>query len=129
MALRPLPTRPLPVRTRRLKRRVSTDCFVDIDTIRYSVPYRHVRETVEAVVQEEEVEIWLRGTCIAKHARCREPHALVRNPAHFEGLFRRVAGTPASAPSRRLPTPCAARCRSTPSWWKEVAREHADRSS
>jgi transposase len=92
-ALRPLPMRPLPVRTRRLKRRVSADCFVDIDTVRYSVPYRHVRETVEAVVKEEEVEIWLRGACIAKHTRCREPHALVRNPAHFEGLFRRTAGT------------------------------------
>jgi len=100
VALRPLPTRPLPVRTRRLKRRVSTDCFVDIDTIRYSVPYRHVKEAVEAVIKEEEVEIWLRGTCIAKHARCREPHALVRNPAHFEGLFRRMTGAqePASSP-------------------------------
>ena len=99
VVLRPLSPRTLPVRTRRLKRRVNTDCFVDIDTIRYSVPYRHVRETVEAVVKEEEVEIWLRGTCIAKHARCREPHTLVRNPAHFEGLFRRTAGTLASAPS------------------------------
>jgi transposase len=97
--LRPLPKRPFPVRTRRSKRRVSADCFVDIDTIRYSVPYRHVRETVEAVVKEEEVEIWLRGICIAKHARCREPHALVRNPVHFEGLFRRVASTQASATS------------------------------
>jgi transposase len=105
VALRPLPTRPLPVRTRRLKRRVSNDCFVDIDTIRYSVPYRHVRETVEAVVKEEEVEIWLRGTCIATHARCREPHTLVRNPAHFEGLFRRMAGTPASAPSSPVANP------------------------
>jgi transposase len=98
MALRPLPSRPLVVRTRRLKRRVSADCFVDIDTIRYSVPYRHVRETVEAVIKEEEVEIWLRGTCIANHARCREPHTLVRNPAHFEGLFRRLGGTQALAP-------------------------------
>ena len=97
VALRPLPTRPLPVRTRRLKRRVSTDCFVDIDTIRYSVPYRHIRETVEAVVKEEEVEIWLRGICIAKHPRCREPHSLVRNPAHFDGLFRRMANTQVSA--------------------------------
>ena len=57
------------------------------------------------VVKEEEVEIWLRGTCIAKHARCREPHALVRNPAHFEGLFRREAGTPASAPSAPAANP------------------------
>jgi hypothetical protein len=52
------------------------------------------------VIKEEEVEIWLRGLCIAKHARYHEPHALVRNPAHFEGLFRRVAGAgaPASSP-------------------------------
>jgi transposase len=99
VTLRPLPTRPFPVRTRRLKRRVSVDCFVDIDTIRYSVPYRHVRETVEVVVKEEEVEIWLRGICIAKHGRCHEPHASVRNPAHFEGLFRRVADANAPAPT------------------------------
>ena len=105
VALRPLPTRPLPVRTRRLKRRVSTDCFVDIDTIRYSVPYRHVRETVEAVVKEEEVEIWLRGICIAKHARCHEPHALVRNPVHFEGLFRRMVGSQNSASSAPAANP------------------------
>ena len=52
-ALRPLPARPLAVRTRRLTRRVSADCFVDIDTIRYSVPHRHVRETVEVVVGED----------------------------------------------------------------------------
>ena len=97
VALRPLPTRPFPVRTRRLKRRVNADCFVDIDTIRYSVPYRHVRKTVEVVVKEENVEIWLCGICIAKHARCHEPHASVRNPAHFEGLFRRGASTQASA--------------------------------
>ena len=90
-ALRPLPARPLAVRTRRLKRRVSTDCFVDIDTIRYSAPYQHVRETVDVVVNQEQVEIWLRGTCIAQHVRCYEPHTWVRNPAHFEGLFRREA--------------------------------------
>jgi transposase len=99
VALRPLPTRPFPVRTRRLKRRVNADCFVDIDTVRYSVPYQHVRETVEAVVKEEEVEIWLRGICIAKHVRCHEPYAVVRNPAHFEGLFRRGASPQASATS------------------------------
>jgi hypothetical protein len=41
------------------------------------------------VVNQEQVEIWLRGRCIAQHVRCYEPHAVVRNPAHFEGLFRR----------------------------------------
>ena len=104
-ALHPLPSHPLPVRTRRLKRRVSTDCFVDIDTIRYSVPYRHVRETVEVVVKGEEVEIWLRGTCVARHRRGHEPHTSARDPAHFEGLFRREGEGPAAAPSERLASP------------------------
>jgi transposase len=90
-ALRPLPARPLAVRTRRLKRRVGADCFVDIDTIRYSVPYQHVRETVEVVVEREKVEIWLRGNCVAQHVRSFEPYTWVRDPRHFEGLFRREA--------------------------------------
>ena len=94
-----LQARPLAVRTRRLTRRVSADCFVDIDTIRYSAPHWHVRETVEVVVQEKEVEIWLRGRCIAQHQRCFEPHTWVRDPAHFEGLFRREEKTPAPTSS------------------------------
>jgi hypothetical protein len=53
------------------------------------VPYRHVRETVEVVVEEQWVEVYLRGARIARHARSYEPHAMVRDPAHFEGLFRR----------------------------------------
>lgn len=96
-ALRPLPARPLAVRTRRLPRRVSADCFVDIDTIRYSVPHRHVREHVEVVVGLQRVEVWLRGTPIASHARSFEPGAWVRDPAHFQGLYRPEA-TPSPVP-------------------------------
>jgi transposase len=98
-ALRPLPARPLAVRTRRLTRRVSADCFVDIDTIRYSVPHRHVRETVEVVVGLDQVEVWLRGACVARHARCFEPHAWVRDSSHFQGLYR------AESPPAALPPP------------------------
>jgi transposase len=106
-ALRPLPDRPLPVRTRRLARRVSADCFVDIDTVRYSVPHRHVRETVEVVVKERRVEVRLRGRCIAEHDRCSEPHAWVRDPAHFEGLFRPAAAAPAPTAPQGHPHPLA----------------------
>jgi transposase len=98
-ALRPLPAHPLAVRTRRLTRRVSADCFVDIDTIRYSVPHRHVRETVEVVIGLEQVEVWLRGTCVARHARCFEPATWVRDPAHFHGIYQRQ---PQAAP---VPSP------------------------
>ena len=106
-ALRPLPVRPLAVRTRRLRRRVSADCFVDVDTIRYSAPHRHVRETVDVVIKGEQVEIWLRGRCIAQHARCYEPHAWVRDPVHFDGLFRSDVNLPTSVASDRPPSPLA----------------------
>lgn len=104
-ALRPMSPRPPASRTRRLKRRVSADCFVDVDTIRYSVPYKYVKETVEVAVKDEEVEIWLRGDRIATHRRCLEPRASVRVAAHFEGLYRldvqasarAAAGSPGAA--------------------------------
>jgi transposase len=102
-ALRPLPVRRLAVRTRRLTRRVSADCFVDIDTVRYSVPHRYVRETVEVVVGLEQVEVWLRGTCVARHARCLEPRTWVRDRSHFQGLYR--PETPPTAPPP--PSPAA----------------------
>ena len=105
-ALRALPSRTLAVRTRRLTRRVSADCFVDIDTVRYSVPHRHVRETVEVVVGPEQVEIWLRGRCLAKHARCYEPFAWVRNPTHLEGLFRSEPAPPGPSPSSSEASRC-----------------------
>jgi hypothetical protein len=94
--------RRLAVRTRRLSRRVSADCFVDIDTIRYSVPHRHVRETVEVVVGLEQVEVWLRGTCVARHTRCLEPGSWVRDPAHFQGLYR-LAVSPAASSATSPP--------------------------
>ena len=106
-ALRPLPARPLAVRTRRLARRVSADCFVDIDTIRYSVPHRHVREHVEVVVGLDRVEVWLRGTRIASHARSFEPGAWVRDPAHFQGLYRSETTPPTTQASTLEPNPAA----------------------
>lgn len=98
-ALRPLPARALPVRTRRLVRRVSNDCFVDVDTVRYSVPHRFVRETVEVVVGLEDVEVWHRGMRIARHARTEEPHAMVRDAAHFAGLYRAATPAPPDMPA------------------------------
>ncbi len=50
--------------------RCAADCFVVIDTIRYSVPYKHVRETVEVVVDRDQVEIGCAGTIVAQHVRC-----------------------------------------------------------
>src|SRR5690606_39690599 len=87
-ALRSLPSRPIPSREQRMKRTVSNDSFVNIDTVRYSVPHQLVREGVEVAVGETEVRVFFGKNLVAQHARCAEPHAVVRDPAHFAGLHR-----------------------------------------
>jgi transposase len=87
-ALLPLPARPLPVRQRRERRRVAVDCFVDLDTVRYSVPHRLVRRSVDVLVGDDEVVVFDGAAIVARHVRCREPHRRVVDPAHFEGLCR-----------------------------------------
>lgn len=90
VALRALPSQPLVVRHRRLRRRVSNDAFVDVDTVRYSVPFRHVRAQLDVVVGDASVEVFLGAERVAAHRRSSEPHARVVEPAHFEGLWRRT---------------------------------------
>jgi transposase len=87
-ALRPLPANPLPVRQRRLARKVSSDCFVDVDTIRYSVPHRLVRRTVDVVVGDDVVVVFDGTEVVARHMRSSEPHQRVVDKSHFEGLCR-----------------------------------------
>lgn len=86
--LRPLPVRTLPRREQRLRRRVAHDAFVDVDTVRYSVPFQLVRDHVDVVVGDEVVRILHGATVIATHARSREPFARVVDPTHFAGLWR-----------------------------------------
>ena len=87
-ALRPLPARPLPRREQRLRRRVAHDAFVDVETVRYSVPYRLVREHVEVAIADDIVRIYHGSTLVATHRRVREPYARVLEPAHVAGLWR-----------------------------------------
>jgi transposase len=96
-ALRPLPSLPLPVREQRLRRKVALDALVDLDTVRYSVPFRLVRESVEVVVGAHEVRIFHGTAQVAQHERSFEPYARVIDPAHYEGLWR--ARDVASAPA------------------------------
>jgi len=86
--LRPLLGRPPRPRDRRLVRRVANDCLVDVDTIRYSVPHRLVRDRVEVLVEETEVRIFHGVELVATHARSFEPHQRVVDPAHWKGLWR-----------------------------------------
>jgi transposase len=88
LALRPLPANPLPLRERRLRRRVANDALVDVDTVRYSVPHRLVRTDVEVLVGEGEVRIYSGADLVATHARTLEPHTSVIDFAHYRGLWR-----------------------------------------
>jgi transposase len=96
--LRLLPVRALPRRVQRVRRRVALDAFVDLDTVRYSVPHRLVCDHVEVAVHEERVEIFHGVELVATHTRTREPFARVVNPAHYSGLWRvESAVTPSAA--------------------------------
>jgi transposase len=106
-ALKPLPTRPPPARERQLERRVATDCFVDVDTVRYSVPHKLIRERVEVRVGESEVRIFHAARLVATHRRSNEPHSRVLDPRHLDGLVRAEAPqlpqtSPLEAMGRRL---------------------------
>jgi transposase len=99
-ALRPLPARPVPVREQRLRRRVAHDALVDVDTVRYSVPHRLVRDNVEVALGEREVRIYHGRELVARHERSFEPHARVIDKAHYEGLWRTRPAPIASVPSQ-----------------------------
>ena len=124
-ALRPLPARPLAVRTRRLTRRVSADCFVDIDTIRYSVPHRTSAKPSRWWSEQE------RGG-LAPRALHRQPRAVLSSPTRgsatrpiSRALYRSEADRHAPAPAAPEVAACRpGRCRSTPRSWKEVGHEH-----
>jgi len=99
-ALRPLPARAVPRRVQRVRRRVALDAFVDIDTVRYSVPHRLVRDHVDVAVADDHVEIFHGAELVATHARSTEPFARVINPQHYAGLWRvdaEVVPTPSLA--------------------------------
>jgi transposase len=87
-ALRALPLRARPRRTQRLRRRVALDAFVDVDTVRYSVPHRLVRDHVEVVIEDRLVRIFHGTEVVATHARSTEPFARVVDVTHYAGLWR-----------------------------------------
>src|ERR1700704_56089 len=100
-ALRPLPVRALPRREQRLRRRVAHDAFVDVDTVRYSVPHRLVRDHVDVAIHEQIVPVFHGTGLAATHARSLEPYARVIDPTHFAGLWR-PAGPPVEIAAARL---------------------------
>ena len=61
---------------------------MDVDTIRYSVPHRLVRDHVDVVVEDQLVRIFHGSELVATHARSTEPFARMVDVAHYAGLWR-----------------------------------------
>ena len=89
-ALKPLPAQAYEYAEWRL-RRVSLDYHVDIDGHYYAVPYRLIRDQVEARLTARTVEIFHKGERVAAHLRGtgRGRHTTV--PEHMPSAHRRHA--------------------------------------
>ena len=87
-ALKPLP--PTPYEYADWKRcRVNLDYHVEIDKHFYSVPFRLIRETVEARITAKTVEIFHRGKLLATHQRSFRQHRPTTIADHMPSSHRR----------------------------------------
>jgi transposase len=69
-------------------RTVASDCMVSYETNRYSVPWRLVGQAVEVAVISHQIQIFHRGMPVAEHPLNTGRHQIIRDAAHFRGLFR-----------------------------------------
>jgi len=87
-ALRALP--PTPYEYATWKRcRVNLDYHVEIEKHFYSVPFRLLREEVEARITAKTVEIFHRGKLVATHLRSLRPHQPTTLAGHMPSSHRR----------------------------------------
>ena len=68
VTLRPLPARARPRRKQRL-RRVALDASIDVDTVRYSVPHRLIRDHMDVVITGRILQVSHGPLLVATHAR------------------------------------------------------------
>jgi transposase len=78
-------------------RRVASDCLVNLETNRYSVPWRLVGERVEVAIVQGRVRVFHRGALVAEHLLGAGRHQVIRDAEHYRGLFRQEPRSPAAA--------------------------------
>jgi len=88
--LQPLPERPIEF-ARAERRRVSKDCFISLDGVKYSVPWEYVKKEIEVQITATEVQLFTcRGSLIASHRKMpvsfRDKYPYVVQKEHFAGL-------------------------------------------
>ena len=84
--LKPLGGRAPFVQVREFSRRVHSDACVEVDTCRYSVPWRLIGETVTVLVVDGEVRIEAAGEQVACHAQTTLRRSAVIDRSHLSGV-------------------------------------------
>lgn len=85
-ALRPLAAKAPFLQVRELSRRVHTDACIELDTNRYSVPWKLIGETVTVVVAERQVRVLYAGQDVACHAQSAGRRISIIERSHLAGI-------------------------------------------
>lgn len=111
-ALKPLAAKAPFLQLRELTRRVHTDACIELDTNRYSVPWKLIGETVTVVVSERQVRVLYAGQEVACHAQSPLRRSSVIERSHLVGIvgaqyagmswLPRVAAQPPAVPAELL---------------------------
>jgi hypothetical protein len=85
-ALRPLLAKAPFLQVRELTRRVHSDACIELDTNRYSVPWRLIGESITVVVAERQVRVLYAGQEVACHAQSPLRRTTVIERTHLIGI-------------------------------------------
>jgi hypothetical protein len=85
-ALAPLAAKAPFLQVRELSRRVHTDACIELDTNRYSVPWKLIGETVTVVVAERLVRVLYAGQDVASHAQNAGRRTSIIERTHLSGI-------------------------------------------
>jgi hypothetical protein len=84
--LGPLAGRPNFLQERDLVRKVHSDLCVEVDTNHYSVPWKHIGESVSVVLSKGQLIIRYAGKEIARHEQSTGRGARIIDAKHYDGL-------------------------------------------
>ena len=107
--LAPLAAKAPFLQVRELSRRVHTDACIELDTNRYSVPWKLIGETVTVVVAERQVRVQYAGQEVACHAQNAGRRTSIIERSHLVGIVgaHLVGVSWLARPTTAAPTPAA----------------------
>ena len=106
-ALKPLQAKAPFLQLRELVRRVHSDACVELDTNRYSVPWRLIGESVSLLVADAAVRVFYAGQEVACHAQSMGRRGTLIQRSHLAGIVGAdrlgVVALPREAPPASVP--------------------------